>query len=91
MKREIEHGTSYGEFQRCRRQNGKACTPCRRQAADYLAQWRKERPLAARRAQLEDYARERALWRLARMQPVLFSALVAEEKAKIDEHQDEVA
>lgn len=84
---EIRHGTSYGEAQKCRKRNGRACSPCLQQLADYLARWRRERPLAAHRAQRVDKARERALWRLARMYPVLFRALTDEELSK-DEQRD---
>jgi hypothetical protein len=88
MTVEIQHGHSYGEAQKCRKRNGRACPPCRRQMADYLAQWRKERPLAWGVEKVKQNARMRAMWRLARMHPVVFRALVDEELAKDEQRRE---
>lgn len=77
----IEHGTRKG-YNKCRRRPEGSCPPCRQASSKYMAEWRKERPLAARRAAREDNARERALWRLAQRHPAEFRALVEDEKSR---------
>lgn len=79
---QIAHGESYGAAQKCYRANGKTCPACRKVWTAYAAEWRATRPIAARQAKNRDLARQRALWRLARLYPAAFQRLVTEEAAK---------
>ncbi|MCW2902247.1 MAG: hypothetical protein JWO67_4512 [Streptosporangiaceae bacterium] len=80
---DIQHG-SYAGWNQCRKNPEGACGPCRKASAEYMAQWRKDRPRAYSRERGRSSARSRAAWRLARMQPTLFRALVQEELQKAE-------
>ncbi|MCW2767614.1 MAG: hypothetical protein JWO11_3573 [Nocardioides sp.] len=79
MKEEdAEHGT-YASYQQCLKRPEGTCEPCRKAGAEYMRQWRKDRPLAYGRERAKTNARGRAWARLAHMQPTLFQALYQEE------------
>lgn len=81
----VQHGTSYGAAQQCYRLNplGGCCGPCRKVWSAYIAERRAKNPEVAEREKQMDYARSRALWRLARLHPGDYQQLVDEEAAKI--------
>lgn len=85
----IEHGSDYAAYQQCKRKSpGGACPPCKAAHAAYKRQWRADRPLAAAVEYRLTRAQGRALWRLARMHPVMFRALVDEELSKGEQRRE---
>lgn len=88
---DIAHGTTHAASQKCYRRPEGRCSACKRVSREYMAQYRKNHPEYVNRNGDLVNARGRAAWRLTRMYPDVFRALVAEELAKSDERQDEVA
>lgn len=87
----VEHGTTYRMAQRCGRRGGGRCDLCKSIASEYMAVWRKRPPeCMPTDADLAE-ARGRAAYRIARMHPALFRALVAEELDRARLSRREVA
>lgn len=65
MITDIEHGTSYAAYQRCRRANPDGpCKPCKRANAAWVRQHRMENQQAYAREQRLVRAQSKAVWRI---------------------------
>lgn len=84
---DIEHGTTYAASQKCYRRPEGRCSACKRVSREYMAEYRKSHPEYANRNGDLGNARARALWRLARMYPQQFRALVADELGRDEQGQ----
>jgi hypothetical protein len=81
---EIAHGTDNAAYQRCRRANGLACTPCREAHREWMRHYRHNHQPAESKERQRQWvrARGRALQRLADMHPGQFKALLEEERTR---------
>ncbi len=77
----IIHGT-YGGAQLHRKRGEDMCDPCRKAAADYMRQYRRNRPDKYAQQRAVQDARGRALTRLAARHSVEFAAIYEEERGK---------
>lgn len=78
-----EHEHSYAAYQRRKKSGLPDCPGCRAAAATHHREYRRANPEVRRRERARLSAYDRAMRRLAKLYPVEFRALVAEERAKI--------
>jgi hypothetical protein len=80
-------GTPAGVAQHYR-EGTPTCADCRKARADYMRARRQRNPEIYRREKARDLAMARALWRLARIYPREFAALVDQEVAADKRRQE---
>lgn len=72
---------TYAGYQAHGRRKEQSCAVCQAAAAEYMREYRATKPDAYKRERFRAAARERALWKLAKLHPVQFRQLYIAEMA----------
>ena len=79
-----QHGVEYAQAQRCKKNNGKKCQPCKAVCAAYKREWYQTHEEGRKKSQLDRRARQKAMTRLAQENRKRYRELYKEERAKLE-------